>query len=110
MVDNEHKKIIGILKYVNYIFFLLQLYYPFSFIFSFFIDKSNSLIGNRVDIFFNRLALVIVVIAQILFLMETICLQQYFSEGYQKMLRKICFSGTVCFMFLGYIFYTATIF
>ena len=110
MVDKEHKKIVHILKYINYVFFFLQIYYPFAFVYSFFVVNSNFYIDNFGVIFFNRFSQIIVLIAQILFLIETICLQQYFSEGYRKKMRKICFLGTVCFMVVGYIFYIANIF
>ena len=110
MIDNNHKKRIVILKYVNYIFFFLQLYSPFTFIYYFFLDHSDSYLRNYENIIFNTFTLLFVIVAQILFIMETICLQQLFSEGYRKKMRRICFLGTIFFMLLGYIFYVATIF
>ena len=110
MIDNNHKKRIVILKYVNYIFFFLQLYSPFTFIYYFFLDHSDSCLRNYENIIFNTFTLLFVIVAQILFLMETICLQHLFSEGYRKKMRRICFVGTIFFLLLGYIFYVATIF
>lgn len=110
MADDENKKIIGILKYVNFFFFLLQLFYPFSIIYSLFINNPNSPIGIMIDVLFSAVGIIIIIVAQILFIIETIFLQQLFSEDYRKKMRRICFAGTVFFMFLGYIFYTATIF
>ena len=110
MTDNNHKKIIVILKCVNAIFFLLQLFYPFSIICSLFINNPNSPIGILLDVLFSVVGIIIILVAQILFIMETICLQQLFSEGYRKKMRIICFLGTIFFMFLGHIFYIATIF
>ena len=110
MTDNNHKKIMVILKCVNVIFFLLQLFYPFSIIYSLFINNPNSPIGILLDVLFSAVGIIIIIVAQILFIMETIFLQQLFSEGYRKKMRRICFLGTIFFMFLGHIFYIATIF
>ena len=110
MTDSNHKKIMVILKCVNYIFFFLQLYSPFTFIYYFFLDHSDSYLRNYENIIFNTFTLLFAIVAQILFIMETIFLQQLFSEGYRKKMRRICFLGTIFFMFLGHIFYIATIF
>lgn len=110
MVDNMNV-LIKILQKVNIFFFILQFYVPFiivCFIFSLIMPNyENILLPDFID---NMTNIPIIVLLKFLFIVETVFLQNVFTESHRKKMRRFCFAGTVIDFLFGYIMYVAAIF
>ena len=110
MIYINKENFISVLKKLNVVLFILQLYVPFVFLVYFlnyvvpyeFIKYANYIMNKNVVVF--------VIAMQLIFIFETIFLQYLFSESYRSKMKKICFLGTVVFLFFGYFVYVASIF
>lgn len=110
MVDNMNI-LIKILQKVNIFFFILQLYVPFIIVCLIF----SLIMPNYEYIFFpdfidNMTNIPIIVLLKFLFIVETVFLQNLFTESHRKKMRRFCFVGTVIDFLFGYIMYVAAIF
>ena len=110
MVDNMNV-LIKILQKVNIFFFILQFYVPFiivCFIFSLIMPNyENILLPDFID---NMTNIPIIVLLKFLFIVETVFLQNVFTENHRKKMRRFCFAGTVIDFLFGYVMYVAAIF
>ena len=110
MVDNMNV-LIKILQKVNIFFFILQFYVPFiivCFIFSLIMPNYENILLP--DFIYNMTNIPIIVLLKFLFIVETVFLQNVFTESHRKKMRRFCFAGTVIDFLFGYVMYVAAIF
>ena len=110
MTDYGKEKLVRFLKLANKVLFCLQGVFAVILFCAQNIYRFPPSYWELPYIFVNEITLAAMIIFQILFVTEIICLQHYFSESDRKKLRKICFAETVVFIVFGYLFYLAAIF
>ena len=101
------EKRIKVLEKVNGVFYLLQLHIPLMMVI-FLLDLP---IPSCLNVFLNVLFFFpLIFLLQLLFVIETAFLQDYFPEKTRKRMRKLCFFGTLFDLLLGHMLFLGATF
>ena len=101
------KKIIKILCKINVIFFIIQFFVPVFILVILLEPYMPELLYDWLNTVFN---FPIILLLQLLFIIETVFLQNYFPKKQKKIMCIFCFVGTVLDLLMGHLLFIGSIY